>query len=295
MSSKATYIKDSILIVLSIVIVLSAMPVFFYYLPYFKREMAKMSIKIDDNFTGGKKIAQFTDPRNDTETIPRSNPLYTDIENYKSRMDLTYLQISKVEFGESSIIGIEDRINFTLGFNHLYGDIHEEEFKSHLPTIHLYISSPGENNCISSNPFLAHVRFTYPWQYQVIIDPFHDRPRIYDCRGKLLGHALSLELMMMKKMIYGSPNFGNKVSSGSGTDRIRMGIALSQLNSMKPGKWMIYIFTGYPHNNKTSSLRSYDQLKIAEVFDQFSPESLIPIKTSHGDYPQVFPLNFEVF
>jgi hypothetical protein len=107
--------------------------------------------------------------------------------------------VKKVSFSKFAGAGIHPRLNLVFEFQGKLPNPHELNTGFGEPVIHVYIDAPGKSpgktgsNSSPSSSRVAHYDFgNTAWDFQVIVDGFHEQPRIFSAAGEFVGTGFGI-------------------------------------------------------------------------------------------------------
>lgn len=190
MSKQSTQAKGwfgNLMMVFSVVVVLVGVPMAFVLAGSFSKWLSTAGVHANPNLAGGFPIAE-------SAVFERHMPASSDgageIEN---ALAIRRFSVRKVAFRPLSGMGIDPRLNLVCEFDGQLPDPHGSSRKFSATVVHVYIKVPGKKAGIVTSDKVAAVDFGADgWNYQVIIDGFHDQARVFDEAGSLVARGLGL-------------------------------------------------------------------------------------------------------
>lgn len=146
------------------------------------------------NIDDGLVIAEFDDSTPGLlRTIP---PDFKKLGIDESAIVIRKFSVKKVRFSKFAGAGIQPRLNLVFEFQGKLSNPHELDAGFGVPVIHVYIDAPGKSlvkTGLPSSPKVAPFDFgNNTWDFQVIIDGYHEQPRIFSNAGELVGTGLGI-------------------------------------------------------------------------------------------------------
>lgn len=147
------------------------------------------------NADDGLVIAEFVDSAPDLQKLGID----------ESAILIRKFSVKKVSFSKFAGSGIQARLNLVFEFQGMLPNPHELNTGFGEPVIHVYIDAPGKSpGKTGSRSSLRLPRFDFgneAWDFQVIIDGYHDQPRIFSAAGELVGAGLGIYIRQDKNTI----------------------------------------------------------------------------------------------
>ncbi len=135
--------------------------------------------------------------------------------------------IKKVSFSKFAGAGIQARLNLVFEFQGKLPNPHGLNTGFGEPVIHVYIDAPGKSPGKSGSPRVARFDFgNDAWDFQVIVDGYHEQPRIFSAAGELLGTGLGIYIREDKNTI------------------VTAALPLDLLGDPARGEWTFMVMTG---------------------------------------------------
>jgi hypothetical protein len=200
----------------------------------FSRWLISAGIHMSPNLSGGYPIAEFTG----FDRVFESAVPGVDSSEVPKALAVRRFCVRKVAFSRWSGIGIAPRVNLCFDFDEQLPDPQNSPRGFSMTTIHVYIKVPDKPAEPALSKKAAGVDFGSPgWNYQVIIDGFHDQAQVFDSRGNLVARGLGLYLDNEKIPA---------AKSGSPATRSRLTAALPMeyLGDPGRGEWQFYVLVG---------------------------------------------------
>lgn len=210
-----------------------------------------VGIHMSPNMADGYPIAQFTGfDRVFRESLPG-----VDFSEIQKALVVRRFSVKKVAFRRWSGIGIAPRMNLCFDFNGQLPDPQNSPCGFSMTTIHVYIKVPDKAAEPGLSNKAAKVDFGGPgWNYQVIVDGFHDQAQVFDSRGNFVARGLGLYLDSEK-----TPAGESQNGAGISLRRTRLTAALPLefLGDPARGEWQFYVIVGLSDSrNPTMMLHS---------------------------------------
>jgi hypothetical protein len=233
--------------------VLVIVPLGFMLSDRFTLVLKSLGVQLHPNLDDGKKLVEgmiIASP-------PVKEALYdgnkADLRNMRS------FAVKEVVFRRFSGVGIADRLNLSFEFNGKLSD--PQQSSQHFSNIAIHVFFGGgiteKEPAAASSPIIPPVAFQEgPWQYQVIIDGFHDLPRIYDKNGQLIALGLGLYL-----------KWENRDGKGDGkvvSTRLTAALPRSMFRSLLKKPMRFYIIAGAPDLRSPCLLRLDESGRLAD-------------------------------
>jgi len=213
----------------------------------FSRWLRSIGIHMSPNMAGGYPVAEFTGFDQAFEAIPPG----VDPSEVPKALTVRRFSVRKVAFSRWSGIGIGPRVNLCFDFEGRLPDPQNSPRGFSMTTIHVYIKVPDKPAVPALSKRAASVDFGSPgWNYQVIIDGFHDQAQVFDSLGNLVARGVGLYLDNEKV---------EAAKTGSATMRSRLTAALPMDHLGDPGRgeWQFYVLVGLSDSrNPTMMLQS---------------------------------------
>ena len=210
--------------------------------------LRSMGIHSSPNLVGGYPIAEFT---RFERVLPASLP-GLDTAEVERALALRRFSVSKVQFRRWAGIGIAPRLNLSFEFDGPLPDPQSSPRGFSLTVIHVYIKAPDREPGALTSARTAKVDFGSPgWNYQVIIDGFHDQARIFDSRGNLIARGLGLYID--RQMMPGTHQ-GDGAAKSQGTTRLTAALPLEMIGDPARGDWQFYLLAGISDSRHPSMM-----------------------------------------
>ncbi len=188
------------------------------------------------NIAGGYPIAEFTG----FEQVVVDPSQNLDSAEIHRALALRKFSVNKVSFRRWTGVGIAPRLNLTFEFEGPLPDPQNSPQGFSMTVIHVYVKAPGKESGDAHSNRAANVDFGSPgWNYQVIVDGFHDQARIFDSIGNLVATGLGLYVDHEMK-----PGTNQSERSRSGTTRITAALPLMKIGDPAQGNWRFYLLAG---------------------------------------------------
>ena len=217
----------------------------------FSRWLISMGVHMSPNMAGGYPIAEFTG----FDRAFEASPPGVDSSEVQKALSVRRFSIRKVAFRHLSGIGIAPRVNLCFDFDGQLPDPQNSPRGFSMTTIHVYVKVPGKPAEPVLSKKAAAVDFGSPgWNYQVIIDGYHDQAQVFDSRGNLVAQGLGLYIDNEKIAAAESVN-----ARGTPARRTRLTAALPAefLGDPGQGEWQFYVLVGLSDSrNPTMMLHS---------------------------------------
>jgi hypothetical protein len=238
----------ALMMIASILAVCVLVPMGFMSAGPFARWLKSMGIHSSPNLAGGTPIAEFT---RFERVIPGPLPGWDSAEVERA-LALRRFSVSKVQFRRWAGIGIAPRLNLSFEFDGPLPDPQNSPRGFSMTVIHVYIKPPDREPGAATSERAAKVDFGRSgWNYQVIIDGFHEQARIFDSRGNLI--ARSLGLYVDHQMVPGTHQ-GDGATKRSGTTRLTAALPLETIGDPAQGNWQFYLLAGISDSRHPSMM-----------------------------------------
>jgi hypothetical protein len=240
-----------LMMVVSIVVVLVLVPMSFVLGGPFSRWLASAGVHAAPNLAGGRRVAELGGFQLCLPQHP--SPGVGDEQEIRKALAIRGFSVAKVAFRPGSGMGIAPRLNLVLDFDGELPDPHVSAKGFSLTVVHVYIHAPNAGQRPVSSARVAGVDFAGPrWDYQVIIDGFHDQARIFDTEGKLLGRSLGLYLRPEPAIRAGRIEAAR---SRVVTTRLTAALPLELVGDPERGEWAYYVLVGVADSTSPSLMR----------------------------------------
>ncbi|MBN2533391.1 MAG: hypothetical protein JXB88_10885 [Spirochaetales bacterium] len=215
-------------------------------------------LRINANYTGGRVLGEITDPEGDVLLQIPDSFHYKSISN---SLDSTCFSVRLVRFPFPSGQGIENHLNLVAEFNGKFSDPLDLHNGFGCNVIHFYIDSPYVKSLKTNSEKAAAITFSSgSWDYQVIVDGFHDKARIYNNTGNLIREST----VYVREEKVPAPGLEKEKWQVKKTSVIAT-IPLSFSGDVLKGEWHYYALTGIADITSLSFLFAPD--KTANVYD----------------------------
>lgn len=258
--------------------VLVIVPLGFILSDQFSLALKSMGFRLHPNLDGGKELAEgmvFASPPV-KEAI--SDDTKADLRNMRS------FALKEVVFRRFSGMGIADRLNLSFEFAGKISDPHQSSQHFSNIVIHVFFGR-GEatrKSDAESPPINFPAAFREgSWQYQVIIDGFHDYPRIYDENGRLVALGLGLYL---KQENWDGKEEGKPVST-----RLTAALPRRLFQSLLKEPVYCYLIAGSPDLGGPGLLRLDPSGRLAE-YATYKPDEKDAVAIDDAGRPILHPL-----
>lgn len=236
------------MMILSILVVCIGVPMAFVFSGSFSTWLRSAGVHPTPNLAGGYAIAEF-----DAFSSQVIEPLpQVDVGILQRALAIHRFSVKKVAFRPLSGMGIEPRLNLSFDFEGQLPDPQNSAWKFSLTAIHVYIKVPGKTSGPIASDKVAQVDFGgHGWDYQVIIDGFHDQARIFDVDGNLVARGLGL---------YVDYSYAPESGKSGGTKRrasetsLTAALPMEQLGDPAKGDWQYYVLAGLADSRHPSMM-----------------------------------------
>ncbi len=239
MADKVTRsLSANLMMILSILVVCVVVPLGFISAESFSRWLSSRGIHASPNLVGGYPVAEVSG----FDRRLKDPPAGADKAQIERALALNRFSIRRVKFNRWSGIGIAPRLNLSFEFEGQLPDPQNSAKKFSMTVIHVYMRAPGREIGSLASGRVADAEFVGPaWNYQVVIDGFHDQARIFNRKGDLVALGLGLyvdhELASAREQRAGQ---GNKVAK----TRITAALPMDFLGDPAEGIWQYYVLVG---------------------------------------------------
>ncbi len=235
------------MMILSILAVCVVVPMGFIASDVFTRWLEAVGIRMTPNLAGGYPVASFTN----FGRLAGSVPSGMDSSEVGRALAVRRFSVSKVAFRRFSGIGIAPRVNLCFEFEGKLPDPQNSPSRFSMTTMHVYLKTSTARQSLVNSARSARIDFEEPgWDFQVIIDGFHDQPMIYDTRGTLAARGLGL-------YVDGGAGAGERAGSGSGASSrtvVTAALPLDFLGDPSQGDWRFYVLVGLSDSRDPSMM-----------------------------------------
>lgn len=152
-------------------------------------------VRLIDNGNDGQVIAEFEDP--DPQLLRSIPPYLQKLGIDEHTIMIRKFALKKIRFSKFAGVGIDARLNLVFEFQGKLPNPHDLKAGFGEPVIHVYIDAPGKSPGKTGLPLhpARAVNFDFEnnsWDFQVIIDGYHEQPRIFNAAGEVLGTGLGI-------------------------------------------------------------------------------------------------------
>ncbi len=249
MADKASRsLTANLMMVLSILVVCVIVPLGFISAGKFSGWLSSQGIHASPNLAGGYPVADF----GAFDRCLQDPPAGADLSQVERALALNRFSIRKVKFNRWSGMGIASRLNLSFEFDGQLPDPQNSTNKFSMTVIHVYLRAPGREIGPVTSGRAADADFVGPaWNYQVIIDGFHDQARIFNRKGDLVARGLGLYVDHEP-----APAQGRRVGEGIKVARTRITAALPMdfLGDPAKGIWQYYVLVGLSDSRHPSMM-----------------------------------------
>lgn len=236
------------MMIVSVLVVCVGVPLVFIFMGAFPPWLKSVGVHASPNIAGGYPIAEFgVFDRQILGPLPDINA-----GEAERALAIRKFGVKRVAFRPYSGMGIAPRLNLVFEFEGPLPDPQGSSRKFSLTVIHVYIKAPGKTPGPVASDRAAKVEFADTgWDYQVIIDGFHDQASIFDVSGNLVGRGLGLYV----DLAY-APDDGN---SGRAQRRviastITAALPMELLGDPARGDWRYYVLVGLADSRHPSMM-----------------------------------------
>jgi len=276
-------LKGAPMMVVAVLFVLIVVPMAFVMGGQFATVLESAGVRLSPNIDDGLVISEFDDAAAD---LLREIPPGEIFEEASRALDIRRFSVKKVAFRRFSGIGIEPRLNLVFCFDGVLPNPFQSDQRFSLPVIHVYIKAPdGAVEAVDSDKVADVDLAGDGWDYQVIVDGFHESARIYDTRGTLVGKGLDLfvkhtnepRVFEADKVTAGLEK-GRQPSTAVEEEqperevtRITAALPMELLGDPERGEWRYYVLVGLADLSSPSMLYPSQQTGEPEIFDCVLP------------------------
>jgi C-terminal binding-module, SLH-like, of glucodextranase len=160
----------------------------------------------------------------------------------ESALAIRKFGVKKVAFRPLSGIGIEPRLNLCFEFDGRLGNPGGDGGELGSTVIHVYLKVPGRPVGSTPSHRAANVEFEGSgWDYEVIVDGFHEQARIFDVKGNLVGQGLG---MYVRHEGYPAERIGSSAGPEASRTQLTAGLPMKLLGDPAVGEWQAYLLVG---------------------------------------------------
>ncbi len=272
------------MMIVSVLVVCVGVPLVFIFMGAFPPWLQSIGVHASPNFAGGYPIASFGTFDRQTSRLPPQ----LSAAGVERALAIRRFSVTKVAYHSLSGVGIAPRLNLVFEFDGQLPDPQNSSSKFSLTVIHVYIKAPGKTPGTAASDKVAEVEFVDPgWDYEVIIDGFHDQLRIFDSGGNLVGRGVGLYVDYQ----YAGDN-GNSVRPERRViaTTITAALPMKLLGDPASGQWLYYVLVGLGDSRHPSMMLHSAPDGGLDVFCRAVPEGLAqPLSTASGK-PILMPL-----
>jgi hypothetical protein len=238
----------SLMMIVSILAVCVLVPMGFIFSGTFSEWLQSVGIHTSPNLADGYPIAEFSAFERFLENpVPGVDP-----SEVHRALGVSRFCVKKVAFRRFSGLGIAPRVNLSFDFDGELPDPQDSPRGFSMTVIHVYIKVPGRQADPVRSDKAAKVDFGSPgWNYQVIIDGFHDQARIFNASGNLVARGLGLYLDHDNVSEKG-PGSGTRATAGR--TRLTAALPMEFLGDPARGDWQFYILVGLSDSRSPSMM-----------------------------------------
>jgi len=295
-------LKGAPMMVVALFSVLIVVPMAFVLSDQFATVLQSSGVRLSPNIDDGRVIAEFEDAAAD---LLREIPPGKSFEDASLALDIRRFSVKKVAFRRFSGMGIEPRLNLVFHFDGVLPNPLQTEQRFSLPVIHVYIKAPGQTLQAVESDRIADVDFDGSgWDYQVIVDGFHDSARIFDTRGRLVGKGLDLfvrhhheERVFEADKVSATMEKGQVRHTGGEEEetvdevtRITAALPMELLGDPEQGEWKFFVVVGLADLSSPSMLYPSKEPGELEIFDCVLPATHEGVGTSPDGKSILAPL-----
>ncbi len=229
---------SNLMMVFSVLVVCVGVPATFVLSGPFSSWLESAGLHLTPNLAGGYRVAEFTG----FEPVVREVPAGVDPSEIRRALALRRFSISKVAFRKWSGVGIAPRLNLNFEFAGLLPNPQDSPQNFSMTVIHVYLKTPGSKEGPASSDKAANANFVgAAWNYQVIIDGFHDQARVYDRSGRLVARGLGL---YVDRENAPSETRDDARQGEAATTRITAALPMEFLGDPSKGDWQYHVLVG---------------------------------------------------
>jgi len=272
------------MMLVAVIVVLVVVPAVFVFAGRFSDALERAGVRLSPNIDDGKVIAEFDDAADD---LLRAVPADATSADAARALDVRKFSVKKVAFRRFSGIGIEPRLNLVFEFDGVLPDPFQTEQQFSLPVIHVYIKAPDHPAAPVTSDKMARVELDGAgWDYQVIVDGFHETARVFDTGGRLVGRGLDLfvqhrhdERIFEADKVTAGLEKGQEEPAGERSEpvagestRITAALPMELLGDPEVGEWSYFVVVGMADLGSPSMLAPGRAPGEPEIFDCVLPE-----------------------
>jgi hypothetical protein len=200
------------------------------------------------NFDDGAPVAEFggfmAPSPADAGSLGKEEP--------EPALSIQKFAVKKVAFRRFSGIGIEPRLNLCFEFDRVLGNPKGDGGELGSTVIHVYLKAPGRAGEIPGSNRAARVEFEESgWDFEIIVDGYHEQARIFDIRGNPLGQGLGLYVRHEESS---AEELGMSAGSRSGRTKVTAGLPMKLLGDPAIGEWRAYVLVGLADSRHPSMM-----------------------------------------
>jgi hypothetical protein len=287
---------------LAVFVVLIVVPMAFMRGDRFATFLTSVGVQPSPDINDGHVIAEFEDAPGD---LLREVPAGERFEDARRALDIRRFSVKKVAFSRFSGVGIAPRINLVFSFEGILPNPFQTDQQFSLPVIHVYIDAPDRVAQPVETETIADIDLDgFDWDYQVIIDGFHESARVYDTQGRLVTRGLGLyvrhrteERVFEGDKVTAGREKGQEERAGRGEEpsqreltRITAALPMRLIGDPERGEWRYVVVVGLADLSSPSMLYPRQRPDESEIFDCVSPERNGSVNTTPDGRPRVMPL-----
>ena len=295
-------LKGAPMMVVALFSVLIVVPMAFVMGGQFANVLESAGVRLSPNIDDGLVISEFEDPAGD---LLRELPPGESFDEASQALDIRRFSVKKVAFRRFSGIGIEPRLNLVFHFDGVLPNPFQSDQRFSLPVIHVYIKTPDHAVEPLETDKMAHVDLDgNDWDYQVIVDGFHESARIFDPRGQLVGRGLDLYVEHRNEVrvfeadkVTAALEKGQERHTGREEEqtleevtRITAALPMELLGDPEQGEWKYFVVVGLADLSSPSMLYPSKEPGESEIFDCVLPETHEGVGTSPDGKSILAPL-----
>lgn len=186
-------------------------------------------VRLIDNVDDGRVIAEFED--SDPQLLHPVPPYLQKLGIDGHTILVRKFSLKKISFSKFAGAGIDARLNLVFEFQGKLPNPHELKAGFGEPVIHVYIDAPEKSPDKTNLPLRSARAASFEfgnnaWDFQVIIDGYHEQPRIFTAAGELLGTGLGMYIRADKNT------------------RMTAALPLDLIGDPSRGDWTFIVMTG---------------------------------------------------
>jgi hypothetical protein len=143
-----------------------------------------------------------------------------------------------------------------------------------LASLQVFLDSPELSSVPGASVRIPELIFPndHAWDFQVVVDGFHEQARIYDAEGVLIGRGLDIFVKQVMKASSEEPDSADAMSDGVRNTRVEKtritaSLPIALVGDPAKGEWNYYVVIGLadPRSRTGMYPRPYDCIRYREV------------------------------